>query len=130
MSLNDDFLAMRRLGEVSKALCHPSFYKDNGRLCVADAEKSWFVRIDHIKKYGTDPNLESVTTNPKEPLIFFNLEAHPNATCLIWEHTEDEPGKKCPNPRIIIPREQMKNILLRYQNSGYDFSMDWLLRCL
>lgn len=24
MSLNDDFLAMRRLGEVSKALCHPS----------------------------------------------------------------------------------------------------------
>ena len=27
-------------------------------------------------------------------------------------------------------REQMKNILLRYQNSGYDFSMDWLLRCL
>ena len=92
------------------ALCHPSFRKDNGRLCVADAEKSWFVRIDHIKKYGTDPNLESVTTCPKEPLIFFNLEAHPDSTCLIWEHTEDAPGKKCPNPRIIIPREQIKNI--------------------
>ena len=92
------------------ALCHPSFRKNNGRLCVADAERSWFVRIDHIKKYGTDPNLETVTTNPKEPLIFFNLEAHPNATCLIWEHIEDSPGKKCPNPRIIIPREQIKNI--------------------
>lgn len=92
------------------AICHPSLLKDNGKLCVTDAESSWFVRIDHIKKYGTDPNLESVTTKPKEPLLFFNLEAHPNATCLIWEHTEDEPGKKCPNPRIIIPRDQMKNI--------------------
>ena len=93
------------------ALCHNSFQKGNGKLCVTDAENSWFVRIDHIKKYGTDPNLESVTTTPKEPLIFFNLEAHPDATCLIWEHVEDTPGKKCPNPRIIIPRSQMKNIL-------------------
>lgn len=92
------------------ALCHSSFQKDNGRLAVVDAEKSWFVRIDHIKKYGTDPHLESVTTHPKEPLIFFNLEAHPNSTCLIWEHIEDSPNKKCPNPRIIIPRSQMKNI--------------------
>ena len=92
------------------ALCHPSFIKNGGKLSVTDAENSWFVRIDHIKKYGTDPNLESVTTNPKEPLIFFNIEAHPNATCLIWEHIEDAPGKKCPNPRIIIPRDQMKNI--------------------
>lgn len=92
------------------ALCHSSFQKGNGKLTVADAENSWFVRIDHIKKYGTDPNLESVTTNPKEPLIFFNIDAHPNATCLIWEHTEDAPGKRCPNPRIIIPRDQMKNI--------------------
>ena len=92
------------------ALCHTNRQKENGKLTVSDAENSWFVRIDHIQKYGTDPNLESVTTNPKEPLIFFNIEAHPNATCLIWEHTEDEPGKKCPNPRIIIPRSQMKNI--------------------
>lgn len=93
------------------ALCHSGFQKDNGRLSVMDAEKSWFVRIDHIKKYGTDPNLEQVTLHPKEPLIFFNIEAHPGATCLIWEHTEDAPGKKCPNPRIIIPRNQMKNIM-------------------
>ena len=92
------------------ALCHPGFRKDNGRLSVIDAEKSWFVRIDHIKKYGTDPHLEEVTTHPDEPLIFFNLEAHPDATCLIWEHTEDAPNVKCPNPRIIIPRKQMKNI--------------------
>ena len=93
------------------ALCHTGFQKDNGRLAVMDAEKSWFVRIDHIKKYGTDPNIEAVTLQPKEPLIFFNLEAHPGATCLIWEHTEDAPGKRCPNPRIIIPRKQMKNIM-------------------
>ncbi len=92
------------------ALCHSSFQKDNGRLTVVDAEKSWFVRIDHIKKYGTDPNMESVTSHPKEPLIFFNIEAHPNATCLIWEHIEDSPEKKCSNPRIIIPRNQIKNI--------------------
>ena len=53
------------------ALCHPSFYRDNGRLCVADAERSWFVRIDHIKKYGTDPNLESVTTQPQRTAYIF-----------------------------------------------------------
>lgn len=92
------------------ALCHSKFQLDNGKLVVTDAEESWFVRIDHIKEYGTDPNLESVTVHPKEPLIFLNIDGQPNATCLIWEHIEDKPGVRCPNPRIIIPRNFIQGI--------------------
>lgn len=92
------------------ALCHSKFQTEGGKLVVADAEESWFVRIDHIKKYGTDPNFESATVHPKKPLIFLNIQGHPNATCLIWEHIEDQPGKVCPNPRIIIPRSSIKGI--------------------
>lgn len=84
-------------------MCHPRF--QNGEKLVAkDAENGWFVRVDHIKEYGTDPNLERLTIYPPEPLIFLNIYAVPRSTCLIWEHIEDEPGKPCPNPRVVIPK--------------------------
>jgi hypothetical protein len=38
-------------------------------------------------------------------LLFLNIDAHPGGTALIWEHIEDEPGKPCPNPRVIVPRK-------------------------
>src|SRR5690606_37880354 len=41
---------------------------------------------------------------PSQPLLFLNIEGRPGATALPWEHVEDEPGKPCPNPRVIIPR--------------------------
>ena len=86
------------------ALCHPSLEKGRGKLSLVDAEDAWFVRINHIDRYGVDPHLEKLTVHPPEPLLFLNVQGHPGATSLIWEHTEDEPGVPCPNPRVIIPR--------------------------
>lgn len=86
------------------ALCHPSIQKNNGKLWVLDAENGWFIRVDAIKGYGDDPNLEKLTINTKVPLLFFNVDTHPECTALIWNHIEDEPGKTCPNPRVIVPR--------------------------
>ncbi len=93
------------------ALCHPSIQNESKRLVVTDAEQGWFLRINHINKYGVDPHYERLCIHPKEPLIFINLEGAPGSTCLIWEHTQDEPGKPCPNPRVIMPRHFIPNIV-------------------
>ncbi len=85
------------------ALCHPAL-QGSRKLVVKDAEDGWFLRVNHIKKYGTDPYYEKLTIHPPEPLIFLNVKGVPNSTCLLWEHTLDAPGKPCPNPRIVIPR--------------------------
>jgi len=92
------------------ALCHPSFQTNSGHLAVKDAEEGWFIRVNHIQKYGIEPALENLTIHPKQPLIFLNIQATADATCLIWEHTEDSTGKPCPNPRVIIPRSFVKGI--------------------
>ena len=91
--------------------CHPSIQNDSGRLVVADAEDGWFLRINHIDSYGTDPHLEKLCVQPVEPLVFLNLYAVPRASCLIWEHTEDAPGVPCPNPRVIMPRRVVPGIV-------------------
>ena len=93
------------------ALCHPSFQKSNGKLTVMDAENAWFIRVNHIARYGTDPHLEELTARPAEPLLFLNIDAVPGSTALIWEHIEDAPGEPCPNPRVILPRRIVPNIL-------------------
>jgi len=87
------------------ALCHPSLNKGDGTLTLMDAEDAWFVRVNHIEKSGADPHLEQITTNPARPLLFLNIDVRPGATALIWEHIQDEPGKPCPNPRVIIPAD-------------------------
>ena len=86
------------------AMCLPNGSDTSGYLLAKDAEQAWFVRINHIRKYGTDPHLESITIHPPEPLIFLNLQGVPGSTCLIWDHTMDKPGVPCPNPRVILPR--------------------------
>ncbi len=91
------------------ALCHPSLQNGSKKLVVTDAESGWFLRVDHIQKYGIAPDIERSTIHPKEPLIFFNIQAVPDATCLIWEPIMDTPEKRCPNPRIILPRTLMEN---------------------
>ncbi len=87
------------------AMCHASVQNGEGRVVACDAEESWFLRLNHIQNYGTDPYLERMTIHPDEPLIFLNLEGAPDSTCLIWEHIEDKPGVPCPNPRVIMPRK-------------------------
>lgn len=93
------------------ALCHPSLERGRGKLSLIDAEDAWFVRINHITNYGVDPHLEKLTIHPPEPLLFLNIDGHPGATALIWEHTEDAPGQRCPNPRVIIPRNIIPDVV-------------------
>ncbi|MEM6600635.1 MAG: DUF4914 family protein [Verrucomicrobiota bacterium] len=92
------------------ALCHPSLNKGHGKLTLKDAESAWFVRVNHITHYGVDPHLEKMTINSTAPLLFLNIDAKPGSTALIWEHIEDEPGSPCPNPRVIIPCENVPGI--------------------
>ncbi|HUX21819.1 MAG TPA: DUF4914 family protein [Spirochaetia bacterium] len=86
------------------ALCHTRLQAGNPKLVIMDAESGWFLRVDHLTHYGTEPGLEKLTVHPPEPLIFLNLDAREGATCLVWEHTMDSPGKPCPNPRVVMPR--------------------------
>ncbi len=95
------------------AFCHPAFQKKDGKLRIIDAENAWFVRVDSVKQYGDDPFLEKASINPKKPLLFLNIDTKPNSTALIWEHIQDEPGKPCPNPRIILPRESVPNAAIQ-----------------
>jgi len=93
------------------AMCPPLAQKGNGKLTALDAENGWFIRVDHIKNYGTDPDIESRSIHPKTPLLFLNIEAQPDSTALLWEHIEDAPGTSCPNPRVIIPRKCVPSIV-------------------
>lgn len=93
------------------AMCHPEVQKDNTKLVVKDAENGWFLRMDHIKQYGTSPQHEKLCIHPPEPLIFMNMQGYPGATCLIWEHIMDTPEKACPNPRVIMPRNFVPGVV-------------------
>jgi len=85
--------------------------RKDGKLRIIDAENAWFVRVDGVNEYGDDPFLEKTTINPDIPLLFLNINSIPESTALIWDHIEDEPGKPCPNPRIILPRNSVKNVV-------------------
>lgn len=93
------------------ALCHPAFQNDSKKLVVKDAEAGWFLRVDHIKEYGTSPQHEKMCIHPKEPLIFINIDGAPNSTALIWEHIMDTPESRCPNPRVIMPRHFVSGVI-------------------
>lgn len=93
------------------AFCHPGLQRPDGKLRIIDAENAWFVRVDSVKQYGDDPFLEKTTIHPGRPLLFLNIDSEPEATALIWNHIEDQPGKPCPNPRVILPREIVPHVV-------------------
>lgn len=93
------------------AFCHPSLQRNDGKLRILDAENSWFIRVDSVNQYGDDPFLEKITIHPKKQLLFINIDAPKNSTALIWDHIEDEPGVKCPNPRVVMPREIVPEVV-------------------
>jgi hypothetical protein len=94
------------------ALCHPSIQRDGSeKLRLTDAEEAWFLRVNHIDEYGTDPHLERMTVRPESPLLFLNIDVVPDSTALIWEHIEDAPGEPCPNPRVIVPRSVVPDVV-------------------
>ncbi len=80
------------------------------KLVLIDAEDSWFIRVNHITHYGTDPHLERLTAQPPEPLLFLNIDAAPNSRALIFDHIYDAPGEPCPNPRVVVPRRIVPGI--------------------
>jgi hypothetical protein len=92
-------------------LCHPSIQDGDGRLVIADAEAGWFVRVDNLQSYGEDPNLERAVIHPDQPLVFFSLDGMPDATVLPWEHTPDSNGKPNSNPRVVIDRSFVRNVI-------------------
>ena len=93
------------------ALCRPLGENQDGKLYVRDAENAWFVRVNHIQRYGVDPALEQLCVNPPGPLLFLNIDTVPRSTALIWEHTQDKPGVPCPNPRVVIPRTYVPHVV-------------------
>lgn len=93
------------------ALCHPALQNNSKKLIVKDAENGWFLRVDHIKEYGTSPEHEKMCIHPKEPLIFINIDGAPGSTCLIWEHIMDTPDTRCPNPRVVMPRSFVPGVV-------------------
>ncbi len=92
-------------------LCHPSIQLNDGRLVVTDAEDGWFVRVDGMKEYGMDPAFEKIAIQPPEPLLFLSLQGRSDATTLVWEHTLDSDGKPTPNPRVVVPRRFIRNVV-------------------
>lgn len=92
-------------------LCPKSLQTGDGRMVVADAEDGWFVRVDNLTEYGTDPHLERVFIHPPEPLVFLNMEGQPDGTVLPWAHTLDSDGKPCPNPRVVVPRRFFPDVI-------------------
>ncbi len=93
------------------AICHPALQTNNGRLSLYDGENGWFIRVDGIKEYGSEPTYEKIAIHSPKPLMFFNIEAVPHSTCLPWEHSVNQNGEPCSNPRVIIPRNLVKNIV-------------------
>ena len=92
------------------ALCHAKIQDpEEGKLVIVDAEDGWFLRMDSLHAYGNNPIYEKISIHPSRPLLFFNMDAVPGATCLIWEHVPDSSGKPCPNPRVIIPRDMLED---------------------
>ena len=92
-------------------MCHAATEGGTGKLVVTDAEDGWFVRVDNLREYGEDVKLDRVCIHPEEPLVFFNIQGVPDATCLPWEHTLDSTGEPCPNPRVVVPRRFVKGII-------------------
>ena len=92
-------------------LAHRDMQTGSGYLTIADAEDGWFLRMDGDTSYGNNPAYERLSIHPDQPLEFFNMDGTPGATCLIWEHIPDSDGKPCSNPRMIIPRDMIDNII-------------------
>ncbi|QEN03653.1 DUF4914 family protein [Thiospirochaeta perfilievii] len=93
------------------AMCHPRHGATKDTLSACDAEDAWFLRVDHVTHKGIDPHMEHMTLEAPEPLIFLNLKSVEGEPIKVWEHTEDEPGVPCPNPRVIMPRRFVPGIL-------------------
>lgn len=93
---------------------------ESGKLTILDAEDGWFLRMDGMNAYGNSPTYEKICIHPERPLEFFNMDGIPGATCLIWEHIKESNGQPCSNPRAIVPRELIDNIVPTTESQEVD----------
>ena len=70
-------------------------------------------QLDWMTGETKEKALEKLTAIPSKPLLFLNIDAVPGSRALIWEHIEDSPGVPCPNPRVVIPRSIIPDIVAR-----------------
>lgn len=92
-------------------MAHKDMQTVPNKLTITDAENGWFLRVDGDRYYGNIPAYERASIHPSEPVEFFNIDGTPGSTCLIWEHTIESNGKPCSNPRVILPRNMIENIV-------------------
>ena len=92
-------------------MAHSDMQTAPNKLTITDAENGWFLRVDGDQYYGNIPAYERASIHPSEPVEFFNIDGTPGSTCLIWEHTIESSGKPCSNPRVILPRNMIENIV-------------------
>lgn len=92
-------------------MAHADMQTSPNKLTITDAENGWFLRVDGDRYYGNIPAYERASIHPSEPVEFFNIDGTPGSTCLIWEHTIESSGKPCSNPRVILPRNMIENIV-------------------
>lgn len=92
-------------------MAHSDMQTAPNKLTITDAENGWFLRVDGDRYYGNIPAYERASIHPSEPVEFFNIDGTPGSTCLIWEHTIESSGKPCSNPRVILPRNMIDNIV-------------------
>ncbi len=83
----------------------------SGKLRILNTKNGWFLRMDGMNAYGNNPLYRRICIHPSEPLVFFNMDGIPGSTCLIWEHVIESNGKPCSNPRVILPRKMLDNIV-------------------
>jgi hypothetical protein len=91
--------------------------QDGDYICVEDAEEAWFIRVNHITRYGQDPAIEALVLAQDNNILSLNITAVPDGEILPYEHVYDvEPseenpkGKKTPNPRVIVRRAVVPGI--------------------
>jgi hypothetical protein len=81
------------------------------KLAVKDAEQGCFLRLDHIKHYGTTPQYEKIFTHPSEPLLFLNIQGVRNPPALYGSTHPRLRRHPLPNPRVILPRRLIPNVI-------------------
>jgi hypothetical protein len=91
------------------ALCHPPSRRRR-QAAHHRRRNAWFVRVNHIT--ATAPTRPGEAhAHPPKPLLFLNIDAVPGSTRPHLGAHRGRPGKPCPNPRVIMPREIVPNVV-------------------
>ena len=88
------------------ALCHPVLRQRTGdptKLALLDAENAWFLRVNHITEYGTDPHLERMTVTPPGPAAVSEHRRQAGRDGADLGAHRRRPGAAVPEPPLDLP---------------------------